>query len=188
MKKPDPHSDLRECFHFDAVRSTRAPRVLMATRLRGAARRVELRMPEAFHARMLKDAPGCRTTAVVALAQRGLLHLIDHHQRLNSQWIAERGGGRFVHVVLPAIDGQPDVTCSSFDADVPHSAVSIPGPLIDALKVHARHPGTALVALADWQLGLLLQRHERLIVTPGAGVSMPEKRPTKRASVRPSKR
>lgn len=155
--------------------SKRHPRIALTARLRGVERSIDLRMPAAFRDRMKEAAPGCSTTAVVALAQRGLLALLTENLRLMSQWIPERTkGGRFLHLVLPAIDGQPLVYCGPFDAQVKHSPVSIPGPMLDALSLYTKHR-TALVALADWQLDLITERRERLIFSPGPTVTDPER-------------
>jgi hypothetical protein len=165
--------------------SKRHPRVALTARLRGVQRSVDLRMPAAFRDRMKEAAPKCSTTAVVALAQRGLLALLGQNQRLMSQWIPERTAGRFLHMVLPAIEGQPLVYCGPFDAYVKHSPVSIPGPLLDALNLYTRHR-TALVALADWQLDLLTEHHERLIFSPGPTVTDPERATSPRRKIRPT--
>lgn len=166
--------------------SKRHPRVASTARLRGVERSVDLRMPAAFRDRMKEAAPGCSTTAVVALAQRGLLALLAQNQRLMSQWIPERTtGGRFLHLVLPAIDGQPLVFCGPFDAQVKHSPVSIPGPMLDALNLYTRHR-TALVALADWQLDLLTERRERVIFSPGPTITDPERTTSPRRKARPT--
>jgi hypothetical protein len=172
--KRSPNQALEQCFESGvAVMSKHHPRVELTARLRGVQRSIDLRMPAAFRDRMKEAAPKCSTTAVVALAQRGLLELIAQNQRLMSQWIPERkAGGRFLHVMLPAIVGQPLVYCGPFEADVKHSPVSIPGPMVDALNVHTKHR-TALVALADWQLDLLTERRERLIFSPGPTVTDP---------------
>jgi len=164
----------------------RHPCVALSARLRGVQRSIDLRMPSAFRDRMKEAAPGCSTTAVVALAQRGLLGLIARNQRLMSQWLPERtASGRFLHLVLPAIDGQPLVYCGPFDAQVKHSPVSIPGPMLDALNLHTRHH-TALVALADWQLDLLTERRERVIFSPGPTITDPERTTSPRRQVRPT--
>jgi len=165
--------------------SKRHPRVALTARLRGVQRSVDLRMPAAFRDRMKEAAPKCSTTAVVALAQRGLLALLAQNQRLMSQWIPERTAGRFLHLVLPVIAGQPLVYCGPFDAHVKHSPVSIPGPMLDALNVYTRHR-TALVALADWQLDLLTERRERLIFSPGPAVTDPEHVTSPRRKARPT--
>ena len=166
--------------------SKRHPRVALTARLRGVQRSIDLRMPSAFRDRMKVAAPGCSTTAVVALAQRGLLVLIAQNQRLMSQWIPERtASGRFSHLVLPAIDGQPLVYCGPFDAQVKHSPVSVPGPMLDALNLYTRHR-TALVALADWQLDLLPERRERVIFSHGPTITDPERTPSPRRQVRPT--
>lgn len=185
MKRPA-NQALEQCFESEvAAMSKRHPRIVLTARLRGVERSIDLRMPAAFRDRMKEAAPGCSTTAVVALAQRGLLALLTQKQRLMSQWIPERTAGRFLHLVLPAIDGQPLVYCGPFDAHVKHSPVSIPGPMLDALNVHTKHR-TALVALADWQLDLLKERHERLIFSPGSTVTDPERITSSRRKARPS--
>lgn len=178
---------LEQCFESEvAAMSKRHPRVMLTARLRGVERSVDLRMPMAFRARMKEAAPGCSTTAVVALAQRGLLALLAQNQRLMSQWIPERTeSGRFLHLMLPAIDRQPLVYCGPFDAQVKHSPVSVPGPMLDALNLYTRHR-TALVALADWQLDLLTERRERLIFSPGPTVTDPERTASPRRKIRPT--
>lgn len=179
---------LEQCFESEvAVMSKRHSRVMLTARLRGVERSVDLRMPAAFRERMKEAAPRCSTTAVVALALRGLLALLAQNQRLMSQWIPERtASGRFLHLVLPAIDGQPLVYCGPFDAQVKHSPVSIPGPMLDALNRYTRHR-TALVALADWQLDLLTECRERLIFTPGVTLTDPERISSSRRKARPTK-
>lgn len=167
---------LEKCFQCEvAAMSHRHPRIALTARLRGVKRIADLRMPAAFRDRIKEAAPSCSTTAVVALAQRGLLELIAENQRLMSQWIPERkAGGRFLHLTLPAIVGQPLVYCGPFDAEVKHSPVSIPGPMLDALNLYTKHR-TALVALADWQLDLIMERRKRLIFSPGPTVTDPER-------------
>ena len=102
------------------------------------------------------------------------------------QWLPERtAGGRRLHLVLPVIDGQPLVYCGTLDAQVKHSPVSIPGPMLDALNLYTRHR-TALVALADWQLDLFTERRERLIFSPGPTVTDPERITSPRRKIRPT--
>jgi hypothetical protein len=187
MKRPA-NQALEQCFESEvAAMSKRHPRIVLTARLRGVERSIDLRMPAAFRDRMKEAAPGCSTTAVVALAQRGLLALLTQKQRLMSQWIPERTtGGRFLHLVLPAIDGQPLVYCGPFDGQVKHSPVSIPGPMLDALSLYTKHR-TALVALADWQLDLLTERRERLIFSPGPTVTDSERITSSRRKIRPTR-
>lgn len=156
------------------VASVRAgePTVRFSRRIEGASRRISVRMPPPLRARLMRHAHDCHTTAIMPLAQRGLLQLMEGKHRLVSHWIPDARGGRFHHIVERQVRGQARIECGSLPSHtkgkgiLPTVPVSIPDALDDAVRSESRHVGKALVALADWQLTELIHRRKQITVTP----------------------
>lgn len=163
----------QHCFHIEREIARGAqPRVVFTGWIEGASQRAEVRLPPPLRERLQQYAPNCRTTAVVALAHQGLLQLINDEQRLVSNWIPDAKGGHFHHMPVPEERGMPRVDCgalprqSKAEGRTPNVAVSIPDALLRALRTEARHVSTGLAALADWQLTMLINGKQRIVVTP----------------------
>lgn len=148
------------------------PRVRFTRRIEGASRRISMRMPPPLRARLMRHAPDCHNTAIMPLAHRGLLQLIEGKQRLISHWIPDERGGRFHHMLERQVRGQTRIECGSLPSHtkakgvIPTVLVSIPDALEDAVRSESRYVGKALVALADWQLTELIRGRKQITVTP----------------------
>jgi len=127
---------------------------------------VTVRLLPSLKRALKKHAPGCFTTATIALADLGLHELLKTSQTLHSQAVTDRQGGHLVHILTPTLEGMKAVQCGRLPGAVPHVVISMPGPLSDALKRYATVPWVSLMALADWQLNRLIHEKKQLISTP----------------------
>jgi hypothetical protein len=94
----------------------------------------------------------------------------------------------FTHRVLPA-DGSPTVTVGVVGTGHRKVVVHVPGPLADALKIHAPSArSTALVALADYALAELTRTGRRIVSAPLPRIDEPEQLPYHGRRGRPSSR
>lgn len=164
---------LEHCFQMEASAARGSqPRVVFNGRIRGASQRISVRLPDALRIKLLKYAPTCHTIAVVALAQRGLLKLIDEKERLVSHWLPDGSGGEFFHAVMPWKRGQTHVECGALpsrskSAGRTHAPmISVPDALLEALATESRYLSNALTALADWEIDRLIEQRQRITVTP----------------------
>lgn len=83
----------------------------------------------------------------------------------------------FTHRVLPA-DGSPTVTVGVVGSGHRTVVVHVPGPLADALKIHAPSARTtALIALADYALAELMRTGHRIVSEPLPRIDEPERLP-----------
>jgi hypothetical protein len=143
--------------------------VIIECRNRGESRygRIVVRLPERLWTRLSTYAPDCpHASAVAVLADEGLRQLIESKQRLISPWIPGARNGQFHHLLRRQERGTPRVE----DGSIPrrfraHTAmISLPDELHETLRSQGRHVSTALAALADWQLNLLIEGREQIIV------------------------
>jgi hypothetical protein len=173
MSRPPkpPGDDFPVIFNHELHPAKRGMPVVAIPYLRGVHHRATVRVLPSLKAALKKHAPGCSTTALIALSDKGLHELLKSKQTLHSHVVADGKGGHMIHMLTPTLKGMLAVHCGKLPGVVPHDVVSMPGPLSDAMKRHSTAPWVAVMALADWQLGILVRDKMRLTSTPTAAIA-----------------